>query len=172
MNIYYINIEKFKKNHNKNFLSKYSDREFKNEKRFYEYSIGRYLIKNVAQKIYKIEDSEIIINKNGKPIFKNSNLHFSLSHSNDYVIACFDINQCGIDIEFLKKRDFKKIAGYYGENIQTSEEFYKYWTLKEASYKLGKEVKDSYSMIFKNNYCLTIVSEQIFDKNIEIIYFE
>ena len=172
MNIYYIDIKKFKQNHDRKFISRYADKEFKNEKRFYEYAIGRYLVKSVAKKFYKVEDCEIIINDNSKPIFKNSDLNFSLSHSKDYAVACFDINQCGIDIEFIKDRNFKKISQYYGENIETSEEFYQYWTLKEASYKLGQKVKDSFSTIFKNNYYLTIVSEKIFDKNIEIIHFE
>lgn len=172
MNIYYIDIEKFKQNHDKDFLSEYCDKELKNEKRFYEYTIGRYLVKNIAKKIYKIEDCEIVINENGKPVLKNSDLHFSLSHSKDYAVACFDTNQCGIDIEFTKERDFKKISQYYDQNIDTLEEFYRYWTLKEASYKLGAEVKDTYCTIFKGNYCLTIVSERIFDKNIEIIPFE
>lgn len=172
MNIYYIDIEEFKRNHDKDFLSEYADKEFKNEKRFYEYTIGRYLVKNVAKKIYKIEDCEIILNENDKPVFKNSDLHFSISHSKDYAVVCFDINQCGIDIEFIKERNFKKISQYYGKNIATSDEFYKYWTFKEASYKLSEEVKDSYCTIFKNNYCLTVVSEKIFDKNIDIIHFE
>ena len=162
MNIYYIDIEEFKQTHDKNFLSKYIDREFKSDKRFYEYTIGRYLIKNVAKKIYKIDDCEITIDKNGKPQFKNSNIHFSLSHSKDYVVICFDKNECGIDIEFNKERNFEKISQHYNKNFVNADEFYRFWTLKEATYKLHNSVKDYYTTVFKNYYYLTVTSEKVF----------
>jgi len=169
MNIYYIDINEFKNTHDKDFLEDYADKNFNSEKRFWEYSIGRYLIKNVAQKIYKIEDTTIVVNKNGKPEFENSDLNFCLSHSKDYVIACFDENSCGIDIEYAKERDIKKLSQHYGQNFENSDKFYTFWTLKEASYKLGTEVKDSYTAIFKNKYYLSVVSDIIFDKNINPI---
>ena len=54
MKVFYIDISKFKKKYSKDFLLQYADREFKTEKRFYEYAIGRYLVKLVAQKYYFI----------------------------------------------------------------------------------------------------------------------
>ena len=172
MNIYYIDIEEFKKNHADDFFYQYSDREFKNDKRFYEYTTGRYLVKNAAKKIYKIDNPEIIINESGKPVLKNSELNFSLSHSHNYVLACFDSYKCGIDIELIKNRNLGRFAKYYKKNYEDILDFYRDWTFKEASYKLGAEIKDSYAVIFKNNYYLTVVSEKVFDKNIEIIHFE
>ena len=171
MNIFYINIKDFKNTHDKDFFYQYADKEFKGEKRFFEHTIGRYLIKNVAQKIYKIDDVQIITNQNGKPQFKNSDLHFSLSHSKNYIIACFDEKECGIDIEFIKDRDFKKLSLRYGQNFENSEDFYKFWTLKEASYKQGNDIKDHYTTVFKNDYCMTVTSEKIFDSNIDVIEF-
>lgn len=171
MNIYYINIEEFKQTHDKNFLSEYADKRIENEKRFFEYSIGRYLIKNVAKKIYKINDCEITINKNGKPQFKNYDLNFSLSHSKDYAVVCFDENECGIDIEFSKERNFEKISQHYNKNFLNADEFYRFWTLKEATYKQHTSVKDYYTTVFKNNYYLTVTSEKVFEKPVEIIKF-
>lgn len=169
MNIFYIDIEEFKNTHNKEFLLKYTDREFKSEKRFFEYAIGRYLIKNVAQNIYKIQNTTIVTNSNGKPKFANSDLHFSLSHSKKFVVACFDTNDCGIDLEFIKERDFEKLSQHYDKHFRNADEFYKFWTLKEASYKQNTPVKDYYTQIFKDEYYLTVTSEKIFDKSIEII---
>jgi len=169
MNIYYIDIKEFKQTHNKDFWSKYTDRSFKNEKRFFEYAVGRYLIKNVAQKIYKIDNPEIIVNSCGKPKFKNSDLYFSLSHSKGYAIACFDENECGIDIEFAKERNFKKLSQHYNKNFVDADEFYRFWTLKEASFKQHSVVNDSYTTVFKDDYYVTVTSEKVFDKSVEII---
>jgi len=171
MNIYYIDIEEFKQKHNKEFLLQYADREIKSEKRFFEYTIGRYLLKNIAQKIYKIEDTKIITDENGKPKFKNSDLHFSLTHSNKYVVACFDEYECGIDIEFAKERDFDKLSRRHNRNFLNVDDFYKFWTLKEASYKQNSPVNDYYTTVFKDAYYLTVTSEKIFDKSAEIIKF-
>lgn len=170
MDIFYINIKEFKQKHDKDFLSKYCDKEFKNEKRFYEYSIGRYLVKNVAKKFYNISDCEIITNENGKPFFKNSDLHFSISHSKDYLVACFDKNICGIDIEFIKERNLKYFEKYYNRSFKNCNEFYRFWTQKEASYKLSGEVKGFYTTIFNNDYYLTVTSSTKTD-NIKITEF-
>lgn len=124
------------KTHAKDFLFPYADTEIKAEKRFYEYTIGRYLVKHVAQKYYNIDKTEIIKNENGKPIFKNSDLHFSISHSKNIVIACFDKYPCGIDIEYMKDRNIQKLSEYFDKNFETLEDFYKFWTTKEAKYKL------------------------------------
>ena len=66
MKVFYIDISKFKKKCSKDFLLQYADREFKTEKRFYEYAIGRYLVKLVAQKYYNIADNTIVRTENGK----------------------------------------------------------------------------------------------------------
>lgn len=171
MEIYYIDINEFKNTHDKSFLNDYADRNFNSEKRFFEYTIGRYLIKSVAQKIYKIEDTTIVLGENGKPFFKNSDLQFSLSHSKDFVVACFDKNPCGIDIEYIKERDFEKLSRHYGCNFENAQDFYAFWTQKEASYKLGTQAKDSYATVFKSEYYLTLASDTIFDKNVMINEF-
>ena len=165
MKIFYIDIEKFKKKYNKNVLTPYADIEIKTEKRFYEYTIGRYLIKNAAKQYYNLTDTEIIINENGKPVFKNSNLFFSLSHSKDIVIACFDKYPCGIDIEYIKQKNLDKLSKYFKQNFKTQEDFYKYWTNREAQYKLNENTKNSYFAKFQNDYYMSIVSNKEFNQN-------
>ena len=157
MDIFYINIAEFKNAHDRDFLIPYSDKNFKSEKRFFEYGIGRYLVKNVAKEFYGIDDTEIIVKDTGKPVFKNSDLQFSLSHSNNIIMACFDYAPCGLDIEFIKHRDIEKLAQHYEQNFSDLEDFYEFWTLKEASYKLDSEVKAKYCTKFENYY-LAIVS--------------
>ena len=163
MEVFYINVEKFKKCHNKDFLIPYADTKLNIEKRFWEYTIGRYLVKTVAKERYNIKDVEIVLDKHLKPVFKNANLFFNISHSKNIVIACFDKNPCGIDIEYIKKRDLSKLSNYFNQTFGSLEEFYKFWTYKEASYKLQEKVYDSYFSKFQNNYCLTVVSNQKID---------
>lgn len=155
MKIYYIEIDKFKEKYDKLFLKQFCDKEFKNEKRFFEYSIGRFLVKSVAKEIYGIKDTTIVL-KNSKPIFQNADLFFNISHSNNIVIACFDKFPCGIDIEFAKNKDLERLSKYFNQDFKTQEDFYKFWTLKEASYKLGTTIKDSYHTKLDNYYiCIT-----------------
>lgn len=165
MQIFYIEVDKFKKSHDKNFLIQYADAKFTSEKRFYEYTIGRYLVKHVAQKYYNINDTDIIKNANGKPIFKNANLYFSISHSKNIVIACLDIYPCGIDIEYIKNRNLNKLSEYFDKNFKTLEDFYKFWTTQEATYKVNQTNKFIHNQVFQNCYYLTISGQC---KNFEI----
>ena len=171
MKVFYIDIDEFKKNHKKDFLLPYNDKNFKTEKRFYEYTTGRYLIKNAAKKYYDIKNTEIITNEKGKPYFKNNEIYFSISHSNNIVIACFDKTPCGIDLEFIKKRDLIKLSKHYNVEFKTLDDFYKFWTIKEAEYKLNQKAKTIYTKQFKN-FFLTIASDRIFNEDIEILNFD
>lgn len=158
MRIFYIDIEKFKTRYDKNFLIQFTDMEFKTEKRFYQYSAGRYLVKSIAKNIYHIKDTEIITTSEGKPVFKNNSLNFSISHSKNIVIACFDKSPCGIDIEYAKPRNLLKLSEYFEKTFQNTQDFYKFWTLKEAVYKLQSPAKYEYFTKFQNDYYLTVVS--------------
>ena len=171
MKIFYIEIDKFKAKYDKNFLMPYADNEFKSDKRFYEHTIGRYLIKNVAQQYYNIKDTSIIVNDKGKPLFKNNFLCFSISHSKNIVMGCFDTNNCGIDIEYNKNRNLEDFSDYFGNEFKTSEDFYKFWTLREASIKLADSVKYQYFQKL-DNYYFTVVSNNKNVDGIELIKIE
>ena len=158
MKIFYVEIDKFKEKYGKDLLSQYADKELKTDKRFYEYTIGRYLVKEVAKKYYNICDTEIITNKDGKPLFKTADLHFSISHSKNLVIACFDNYPCGMDIEYIKERDLVKLSKYFKKTFTTKEDFYKYWTLREATYKLCYPAKSNSSFLYDTSYYISISS--------------
>ena len=168
MNVFYIEIDDFKNKHNKDFLIPYANIELKREKRFFEYTIGRYLIKYVGENYYNIKDSTIIVDEKGKPFFKNSNLFFSLSHSKNIVIACFDNFNCGIDVEYKKDRNLKELSKYFNEEFKTLDNFYEFWTLKEASFKVNNQFKEKRFLKLNNDYYLTIVSNNENLDNIEL----
>ena len=170
MDIFYIDTENFKSTHKKDFLEQFADIELKTEKRFYEYTIGRYLVKSVGEKVFGLSNTEIIKNKEGKPIFKNADIHFNISHSKGYVVAVFDNFPCGIDIEYIKPRDLGKLSKYYNREFTSLTNFYEFWTQKEATYKLGITNGKTYTTLFKETYSLTVASK-IFIKFIELTEF-
>lgn len=172
MKIFYIEQNAFKKTYNKDFLIQYADIEIKTEKRFYEYTIGRYLIKQVAKKYYGIDESKIIKSKTGKPIFEKSDLHFNISHSNNIVIACFDKYPCSIDIEYMKPRNLIKFSKYYNKDFKNLEDFYKFWTKKEAVYKLNEDYKNIYFKKLNEHFLLAIATTQNVDnESLKLINF-
>ena len=117
--------------------------------------VGRVLIKTTLAKILNCKSTDIILRATPKGRleleFPISNLSFNLSHSNNLVVLGVSDMRIGIDIEFIKKRNFVEIA----ESFFTAEEFnllkkansleeqqnlfYKYWTLKEAFIKCNGE---------------------------------
>ena len=72
----------------------------------------------------------------GKPYIDGSNVHFSISHTQNLlaiVIASFEV---GIDIEKIVDRDFKKISKrILNMSVTDRENFYKMWTAHEAIVK-------------------------------------
>lgn len=167
MKIFYVNKDEFIKTHSKEEMSGYSDIDTTTDKRFWEHSVGRYLVKNVAKTIYGIDNPEVVLSDSGKPVFKNSDLFFSISHSNNIIIVCFDEVLCGIDIEFIKERNFERLSEYYDTEFTTKDKFYKFWTHKEAVYKMGEDENYSRSFKFEDNYYLTVVSKNPVDETIK-----
>ena len=169
MKIFYVKIDDFKKEHDKGFLMPYADKKFGTEKRFFEYTIGRYITKKAAEEFYNIKNTEIIINSNGKPSFKNGDIHFNISHSCNIVAVCFDKFPLGFDIEYIKERDLKKLSNHYNKNFESLDDFYKFWTLKEAEYKLSSTAKTVYTNKFEDEYYISIASSS--NKNFETEIF-
>ena len=61
-----------------------------------------------------------------------------ISQSKELICIGFDKSEIGVDIEFKKERDYKKILRHYNLSEDVSkEEFYKIWTIYEAEYKSG-----------------------------------
>ncbi len=161
MELFYINSQEFLHTHGLDFLKDYAEgRNFKSEKRFIEFTLGRFLVKTVCKKFYEINDDEIIIN-NSKPEFKSGKIHFSISHSSEIIMAAFDKKPCGLDLEIIKPRDFKAISARYDKFIETAEEFYSFWTALEAEIKLQNSVKGKFTTKFQDKFMLTVVSSDV-----------
>lgn len=92
---------------------------------------------------------ELTYDEKGKPhiydIDGRDAIHFSLSHSGDYVACMISDKPCGIDIEkHSEKREYEKIAARICteneiKNVSSKEDFYKIWTLKESILKATGE---------------------------------
>ena len=105
MKIFYVDSAKYKieKEILKSFLK---DRKFSSAEKEIQHCYGRFLLEKVAKEIFEIENTELeIINK--KPRFKFSDIHFSISHSENIILIAFDKNPIGVDLEIMKERNFK-----------------------------------------------------------------
>ncbi|MBR6098327.1 hypothetical protein IKP85_01110 [bacterium] len=146
MKIFYIKIDE-------EIAGKYNRIEFKK----LQSKIGRYIVEYAGKNIYNITDTGIV-KVNNKPKFKYSDIKFSISHSKNIVLAAFDENSLGVDIEFMKDRDFKSLSGHYGITATDKDEFYRQWTQLEAEIKLQSEKGFVYTDKFEKDYMLTVIS--------------
>ena len=127
-------------------------------------SAGAYLLlkklleeKNITKPAFKTE-------KYGKAYISNyDNIHFNLSHSGKMVLCAISDRDVGVDIEYIDSEIDLNIAKHYFYNSEyetimnsdnPSEEFFKYWVLKESYMKytgLGMNLKlDSFEIIIKD----------------------
>ena len=145
MDLYYISIENLNKN--------------KKLAHSLQHDLGCKIVEYAAKNIYDIKNPEIEV-VNSKPQFKYSKKQFSISHSNNIVIAGFDDSPIGVDIEYIKSRDFISIAERMSFNMEEDslDEFYKLWTQYEAKYKLGFDTKYclSQNKQLLSGYCMLI----------------
>ena len=84
------------------------------------------------------------VSENGSNAFPNQVPGFNLSHSGRYAACIVGAGMCGIDIEQIKEKgNFSRVAErffcenerIYLKSEETSEAFYKIWTLKESYMK-------------------------------------
>ena len=127
------------------------------EKRKLQSNLGRHLTKQIAENFYNVKNTEIII-ENDKPKFQNSDLCFNISHSENIVAIAFDDFPLGLDIEFMKDRDFKTLFERYNINSDSKDLFYQFWTEYEAEYKIQAETKQKICFKLLPDYMLSLFS--------------
>ena len=147
-----------------------------------------YLIRTILAECLCKEKNEIKIyaDENGKPYVKE-NIHFNLSHSENYVVAAVSYKVIGIDIEKIKPvktnmidyfcslKDKKYILGeekYAGTNIPATalERFFEVWTFKEAFLKCsGEGISKKAALINFEDYCKY---QKTFDDYVLCVYIE
>ena len=139
------------------------------QKKKLQSELGKYIVDYVGEKIYNISDRTFIVEKN-KPKYKYSDIQFSITHSNDIVAVAFSDYSVGLDIEYMKERDFSKLGNHYDINTDNKIEFYKKWTQLEAEIKIQAKTEQTHTTVFEDDYMLTITSsnpqkiEYIFEK--------
>ena len=112
-------------------------------------SRGKFIIsKSVVRKILAgteqlsgVLPKEIEIKKgpNGKPYVVGNPVHYNVSHSKDLLVVAVDSADIGVDVEFMRERNFASLSRYYfnDDGCITKTEFYLRWTLAEAEAKLA-----------------------------------
>lgn len=172
MEIYYIDIDNFFKNTDissfETFISAFSEgRKFGSAKRQKEFSVGRFLLKYVLKNRFHTQSPEIVV-ENKKPRLKNfcaDSVKFSLTHSKGIVMAAFSDTDIGIDLEFMRERNFEKLFAYYKLHPQNccKKTFYQLWTEYEARIKLQKKANAVLSAVFQKDYSLSVCTEGEWD---------
>lgn len=118
-----------------------SDADY-NRSLYAEIIIRRFFIERFCLKNSKIN---MRYDNLGKPYVQNfPDIHFSISHSGNYIAVAFASEFIGIDIEKLKDFDYKGIANRYFEGFEKDyifeigdknislKRFYEIWTVKES----------------------------------------
>ena len=148
------------------YYVKLDDNLFKNlskpELKKLQSSTGRKIVDYAGAEFYKITDREIII-ENNKPKFKNSDIQFSISHSNQIVAVAFDDYPIGLDVEYMKERDFKSLGQHYDINTDDKIDFYKKWTQLEAEIKLQVKPEQIRTEILLKEYMMSAASSKKVD---------
>lgn len=163
MDIFFVNSNIFNNTEIEWIIQNFGN-DYKSLKRLEEYALSRFVVKSIAENFYKKNNSDIAI-KNKKPYFIDNDLHFSISHSNDIILAAFDSENIGADIEFIKNRNFEKIFDYYKLNPakKDAETFYRFWTEYEAEFKLQEIPQSKLSVRLLPDYMLSVASNHSFD---------
>ena len=131
-------------------------------------SAGAYLLLDKMLKEEGIENPAFKIDKYGKAYISNyENIYFNLSHSGKLVACAISDTEVGVDVEYNDSAIDLNIAKNYFynseyENIMKAEnpsdEFFKYWVLKESYMKytgLGFNLLlDSFEIIIDNEITL------------------
>ena len=127
-------------------------------------SCGAYLLLKKLLDSENITDPHFKTGKYGKTYISNyENIYFNLSHSNKIVLCAISDREVGVDVEYIDPTIDLNIAKNYFfrgeyENIMNAEnrsdEFFKYWVLKESYMKytgLGMNLElDSFEIILED----------------------
>lgn len=121
-----------------------SSEKYRNKKDKLLHLSSRILLNYLLMEI-NINDPTYSVNEYGKPYLNNhSNIHFNISHSEEYVFCAVSESPIGVDIECLHDVDLDIAKNYFHNDeyqyiINSSEKneaFFKIWVLKESYLKM------------------------------------
>ena len=119
--------------------------KLKNEINKKESILGEYLLIYSLKKYYHLnyQNIDIYYNDNNKPLIKNHNIYYNITHSNGLVGLIISSNKCGIDIEKIKDVNLAIIKTFATINEQkyilennSLQRLFEIYTLKEAYIKM------------------------------------
>lgn len=128
-------------------------------------SVGAELALRECLKEFGAEFGDIDFVENGKPVFKNNDLKFNLSHSGKYAMCVASSVDVGCDIQQIKDVDLNIAKRFFFNTEYDSimaqpdydsqiDMFFRYWTLKESFMKVtGKGFKlplNEFQIVFDN----------------------
>lgn len=121
-----------------------------------QFALGRYLLREALHILYG-QDAEfwqLPEHGVGKPRLVGAGApEFSLSHAHERVVCAIAERPVGVDIEYMKERDFPALTRFIATDAEWrdfqkldsrrhKERFYQLWLLKEATYKaLGQDIE-------------------------------
>jgi len=98
----------------------------------------RFVVSRAFRRRVLGSEAEILTEDSGRPYVKGNPVFFSISHSGNILVMAVDSYSVGIDVEFMKVRDFARLSSrFFGECIKDREAFYRRWTCFEAGLKLA-----------------------------------
>ena len=131
-------------------------------------SLGAGLLLNYGLHQMGVEQYELFDNEYGKPYLKppDDHIYFNLSHSGEYVMAVFDNDEIGCDIEKITDIDAETVKYCFpvkdsemsGLVVDNAREFFELWTRKESLSKaigtgLTNEIRQMPASAFSQNTC-------------------
>ena len=166
---------KFHSDFSEAMSNKYKEEVSYKLSKFAWYSLEKILLKEFS---FKIDNKMIEFNKFNKPYIVDSNLHFNISHSCNYVLIGISDCEIGVDIQsqiveekadlIIKRFDTKTILEY-NETINKIEYFSRKWVQMEAYVKMnGTGLSFD---CFKQPIEKEFNYEKIYDKEDNLIYY-
>ncbi len=109
--------------------------------------LGKALLTQMLKENFSLADFFVDCSENGKPYLCGKDLHFNISHCDDYVLCVCGSENVGCDIEKIKLCNEKVVRRFFAENevkvLTLSEnadvDFTRMWTLKESALKFSGE---------------------------------
>ena len=142
MDIFIINSEKSREV-SEDLLAQYTYKAFRNNSQKLMHQFSYLMLDRILKDFYKIEN-RAIVHSAGKPELVSNEKQISISHSGGFIALAFSDYECGIDIEKITKRDYKKISERMGFVSKSLKDFYCNWTKYEAEYKLKDKIESIY----------------------------
>ncbi len=108
---------------------------------------GRLLLNYVLTQRCSVHDYRVLFTSSGKPYLQKSDVHFSISHSGEYVMLAVSDREVGCDIELVGEYKQRIADRFFTGNERSllsdsdnkTDTFFRLWVLKESILKLRGE---------------------------------